>query len=192
MCEMGEGVLGEEKILIVESLIIEHHIFMSPRSVFYFVIYFFVLVLLAYVCFGLKFKHSEISDKEIICFKYYVPKDADPYNPHDYRFEVPTILNSISKKKFMSVNLTTDPIENQKRLDFIQFEARKLKYTNDTTQIIKVFIPDSSKYGTFLSLLYIMNEDQHKRYFEYKNWFYIFGEAPEKKDSVKEITPIYM
>lgn len=154
---------------------------MSHRSTNYFIVYFFLLALLAYVCLELKFRHSEVSDKELVSFKYYVPKDADPNNPHAYRFEAPTILNSIAKKKFISINLTTDPIENQKRLDFIRLEARRLKYTNNTTEIIKVFIPDSSKYGTFLSLLHIMNEDQHKRYFEYKNRFYIFGEAPFKE-----------
>jgi hypothetical protein len=26
-----------------------------------------------------------------------------------------------------------------------------------------------------------MNADQHKRYFEYQNWFYIFGESPFKE-----------
>ena len=157
-----------------------HFIFMRVRFVFYFVDS-LLLVLLVYVCFKLKFKPPTVIDRELTYFKYIVPKDADPNNPSEYRFEAPTILKTISKKKFISVDLTTDSIENQKRLDFIRFEARRLKYTNDTNQIIKVFIPYSSKYGTFLSLLYIMNEDQHKRYFEYQNWFYIFGEAPFKE-----------
>jgi hypothetical protein len=101
------------------------------------------------------------------------------------------MLKVISDKKSISVDLTTDSTENQKRLDFIQFEARRLKYTKDRNEVIKVFIPDSSKYGTFLKLLYIMNEDQQKHYFEYQNWFYIFGEitfkTPEDKIKVRSI-----
>ena len=83
----------------------------------------------------------------------------------------------------------TSTHEDEKRLDFIRTEGRRFKYTNDTNVIIKVFIPDSSKYGIFLNLLYIMNEDQHKRYFEYQNWFYIFGEAPFKEIKTEKEIP---
>jgi hypothetical protein len=161
---------------------------------YYFSFYFIDLLLIAlfvYLCVELKFKHSADVVKEFTYFNYTVPKNADPNIDHVNRFEVPTILKAISKKKFISVELTTDSTENQKRLDFIQFEARRLKYTKDTNQVIKVFIPDSTRYGTFLNLLYIMNEDQHKRYFEYQNWFYIFGEASfEQIKTVKEIPAI--
>jgi hypothetical protein len=34
-----------------------------------------------------------------------------------------------------------------------------------------------------------MNEDQHKRYFEYQNWFYIFGEAPFKEIKTEKEIP---
>jgi hypothetical protein len=161
---------------------------------YYFTQYFIDLLfiaLLVYLFFELKFRCSVDVAKEFAYFNYVVPKNVDLNNDHIYNFEVPTILKTISKKNFISVDLTTDPMENRKRFDFIQFEARRLKYTNDTNQVIKVFIPDSSKYSTFLRLLYIMNEDQHKRYFEYQNWFYIFAEDPFKKvKTVSEIPAI--
>jgi hypothetical protein len=158
-------------------------------------VYFFVdlliLGLLVYLGYKLKFSQSSNTENEFVYFKYHVPKSTVSNDPYGYLFEARRILKSIRHKKFISVALTADLIEDGKRLSFIRSEARRLKYTNDTNMIVKVFIPDSCKYGTFLSLLYIMNEDQHKRYFEYQNWFYIFGEAPFKEvKAVKEIPAI--
>lgn len=183
--------MGEEVILIYGNQIVVHLIFMRICDVFYFVDL-FIVVLLVYLCFKMKSNHGTVIDNKLTYFGYVVPKDADPNNPSLYRFEVPTILNTISNKKFISVALTTEPIENQKKLDLIRFEARRMKYTKDTNQVIRVFIPDSSKYGTFLRLLYIMNEDQQKYYFEYRNWFYILGEISFKRpeEKIKEVTPI--
>jgi hypothetical protein len=156
-------------------------------------IHFFVdlllLGLLAYLGCKLKFNQSSNTANEFVYFKYYVPKSTVSNDPYGYLFEAPRILKSIRHKKFISVALTTDLIEDEKRLGFICSEARHLKYTNDTNVIIKVFIPDSSKYGTFLNLLYIMNEDQHQRYFEYQNWFYIFGETPFKEIKTEKEIP---
>jgi hypothetical protein len=135
---------------------------------------------------------SSINTKDFVFYiRYYAPKDKKHKVPRIYVFEPTSILEANKDKKFIPVILTTDVNENQKKLDFIRFEAKRLKYTNDTNQILKVFIPDCSKYGTFLSLLLMMNEDQHKKYFEYQNWFYIFGEASFKEvKTVKEIPAI--
>lgn len=159
---------------------------------FVYLIDFAAIALLGYCVFQIKVTSSIDTDNPIFYVKYYAPKDGKHRDPHIYAFEPTSILKANKDKRFISVILTTDFEENQKKLDFIRFEARRLKYTNDTSQVLKVFIPDSSKYGTFLSLLLMMNEDKHKRYFEYQNWFYIFGEVLEKKDSVKEVAPIYM
>jgi hypothetical protein len=163
---------------------------MRIHAVHFFVDLLFLGLLIDLGC-KLKLNQSSSTENEFVYFKYYVPKSIVSNDPYGYFFEAPRILKSIRHKKFISVALTADQIEDEKRLSFIRSEARRLNYTNDTNVIIKVFIPDSSKYGTFLNLLYIMNEDQHKRYFEYQNRFYIFGEAPFKEvKTVKEIPTI--
>ena len=158
-----------------------HLIFMRVNSA-HLVIDFLLLGILIYLGPNLKFKQSS-DTANFFVFKYFVPRLNVSNDHYGYLFEAPRILESIKHKKFISVALTAEKNEDEKRLNFVQLEARRLKYTNDTNSVIKVFIPDSCKYGTFLELLYMMNEDQHKRYFEYQNWFYIFGEPPDKQSN---------
>jgi hypothetical protein len=167
-----------------------HLIFMRVNSI-RLVIDFLLLGMLIYLGPNLKVKQSSNTANLFVYFKYFVPRSNVSNDHYGYLFEAPRILKSIKHKKFISVALTAEENEDEKRLNFVQLEARRLKYTNDTNSVIKVFIPDSCKYGTFLELLYMMNEDQHKRYFEYQNWFYIFGE-PAVSQSMKSQEVRYM
>jgi hypothetical protein len=164
----------------------------------YHILYFldFLMILsFVYLVLQLKFGGRADTESQLVYFKYVVPKTTVSNNSYGNAFEAPRILKTISHKKLITVVLNDHPSEIIKRLDFIRLEARRLKYTNDTNTVIKVFIPDSSKYGTFLSLLQMVNEDGHKRYFEYQNFFYIFGEAPETSkriESLDDVKPIYL
>jgi hypothetical protein len=187
---MGEGVLAKEKwSTYCGNAYPQHPIYMRTDSSYY-IIDILVLGLLLDLGLNWTFNQSSNSQDNVTYFKYFVPKSSVSKDPNGY-FDIRRILKSIEKKKFISVALTNEDDEDQKRFSFIRFEARTLKYTNDTNTIVKVFIPDNCKYRAFLTLLYIVNEDQHKRYFEYQNWFYIFGEEPTKAGQTgREIYPI--
>lgn len=76
-------------------------------------------------------------------------------------------------KKFIPIYLTGDKLEDNKRFDLITFESRKLMYTHDTNNIVKVHFNDENTYGQFIRLINMMVEDHHKRYFYYNDDFYI-------------------
>ncbi len=82
------------------------------------------------------------------------------------------------KKIFIRVDLTGELAEDKKRIDVIRNEAMRLKYTNDTTHILKVHFTEDNTYGQIVELVNIMNKDRHKRYMFYKDDFYILGESP--------------
>lgn len=77
------------------------------------------------------------------------------------------------------MELDEDNSTNQKRLNFIQYEARKLKYTKDSNSVIDIHIENTASYGEILNLLNICAEDNHKRWVLLKNRFIIFGEYPD-------------
>ena len=82
------------------------------------------------------------------------------------------------RKIFIRVDLTGELSEDKKRMEFIKIEAGRLKYTYDTTHILKVHFTDENTYGQFVELVNTMNKDRHKRYVFYKDDFYILGENP--------------
>jgi hypothetical protein len=57
-------------------------------------------------------------------------------------------------------------------------EGRRIKYTHDTTSVIKVHINEENTYGQFVELVNMMLKDVQKRYFLYRDDFYILGEPP--------------
>lgn len=108
------------------------------------------------------------------------PDDEPSRNPEVKSFSGPDMLNEWkrTKKEFITVNLTGYFPEDKKRMDFIRMEARRLKYTCDTTHILKVHFSDENTYGQFIQLVSIMQQDIHKRYAFYEDDFYILGEPP--------------
>ena len=82
------------------------------------------------------------------------------------------------KRKFQLINyqFTENKYENQKILETIKAEARRLKYTKNKTHVIRIHFHENMEYGQFLQILLLMKEDGHKRYFEWDNYFYILGE----------------
>lgn len=83
-----------------------------------------------------------------------------------------------TEKEFITVRLTGDISEDNRRLDFVRTEARRLAYTCDTTHILKVHFISENTYGQFIQLASMLHADRHKRYTFYNDDFYILGEPP--------------
>jgi hypothetical protein len=64
---------------------------------------------------------------------------------------------------------------DDKILDFIKLKAKELKYTSDSTHVLRIALPENLLYKSFIQLLKIMREDQQRRHFESQDYFYIFG-----------------
>jgi len=98
--------------------------------------------------------------------KMMFPDDEPSKDPAIKSLSGPDILKEWKKtnKKFITINLTGDFQEDEKRIDFIRMEARRLKYTCDTTHILRVHFTEENTYGQFVQLVSIMQKDLHKRY----------------------------
>ena len=103
---------------------------------------------------------------------------SDDNSPDQYKFSRYAVKAALKGKKINTVYLSDDRKLNSKKLDFIANEGLKLKYYNDTTQIIKVHFTVGTTYGEFVQLVNIMNRDGHKSYVWLDDDFYILGEPP--------------
>lgn len=111
--------------------------------------------------------------------KILVPMEDDPgQSPYFSRYTRSSVIASLKRKKINTVNLDSNHSLNERKLEFIAQEALKLKFYNDTTQVIKVRYSDETTYNEFVQLVNIMYRDGHKRYSLLDNEFYIFGEDP--------------
>ena len=106
------------------------------------------------------------------------------------------IDQTIKKKKVIHIDLTGNSNEDDKKIYFIQSEARCLKYNNDTASIIEIHLSNETSYGRFVELVNIMLEDGHKRYGLWKDNFYIIftpaspiPSTPQGDDAIK---PLYL
>lgn|GEM_PF-4357105 len=112
--------------------------------------------------------------------KLVIPEDKPYTNPNFKTFSAPEIFAEWKKqhKKIIRIDLTGDLEEDKNRLESIHEEARRLKYTYDTTHILKVHLTDDNMYGQFIQLLSMIQAEMHKRYMLFENDFYILGESP--------------
>jgi len=97
------------------------------------------------------------------------------------------ILQSIQNKKQTLICLDSDHEMNLKKLEFIRREAQRLKFTNDTSEILKITFSDESNLHELVRLFDIMLMDEQKRYTLLGHNFYVFGEPrpePEKTISI--------
>jgi biopolymer transport protein ExbD len=117
-----------------------------------------------------------------------VPKDEKSQSPFSSYY----ILDLIKAKKKIHVELDDDRLTNQKKISFIQYEARKLKYTKDTNSVVNISITDEVLYSEIMQLMNICIEDGHKRYVLLKKKFVIFGEYPSIKNTTKKVEMIYL
>jgi hypothetical protein len=73
------------------------------------------------------------------------------------------------------IQITEDNIENEKKIEVIKYEARKLKYTNDTNKVLEIEITKGVSYKYIIQLFSICFSDHHKRFAMVENRFIIWG-----------------
>lgn len=113
-----------------------------------------------------------------------VPNDKPDY----FIFSSAYIMSRVKSKKQVQVELNEDKYTNQKKLNFIRYEARKIKYTKDTTSVINIAITNEVTYSEILQIIDMCYEDDHKMFTLLKKRFIIFGEYPPiLKDTIKRI-----
>jgi biopolymer transport protein ExbD len=96
----------------------------------------------------------------------------------NYRFSSYWIEKQLKKKKQIQLTLDDDEKTNQKKFELIKYEARKLKYTQDTSTVLRIKFTNDITYGTIVRLIDLCYTDGHKRFVLLKNSFVIFGEFP--------------
>ena len=127
----------------------------------------------------------------VIFLKWYA--DRLEYQTYDsYPFAVPDdreesrssmvscyqIEKDISKKKQIEIILDENEADNRKKFDLIKYEARKLKYTHDTSRVLRIRFTEKMNYAEFIQLIKMCYEDGHKRFTLLNRSFVIWGERP--------------
>ena len=107
-----------------------------------------------------------------------VPKKATGKEFENLMFTDKLILQLIRHKKKLKFELAGDITTNQKKIELIRYEARKLKYTFDTTTVISVNLSDELNYCDFVKVLDNCISDNIQRFATWDNNFIIFGEYP--------------
>jgi hypothetical protein len=99
------------------------------------------------------------------------------------------MMREVRKKHRIQYYLDSNHELNNLKFDFIRWEALHLKYTNDTNSVVVIHLGEGLTYREFAKLLDMMVIDDHGRYFEWKNVFYILGKEPPgpKRDEIKSI-----
>lgn len=128
--------------------------------------------------------------KRFTVANYFVLSERkEKHNSFMYPITGEYFMKQIKRKKLIPFYLDENHELNKIKFEFIQREALRFKYTCDTNDVIAIHFSDSLQYGEFVYLLNMMVVDIHKRYAEWKNIFYIFGEEPPDPNEIK---PIYL
>jgi hypothetical protein len=146
------------------------------------------IITLVGLLFLLPWCFKKIVPKKQTLLKFYVPKKQGGPD----QFSETYTSEYISPKKKLKVILDGDKLTNLKKLDLIRYEARKLKYSCDTSSIILLNFTDEFSYGDFIKLLDQCKQDSIRRYSILGNGFVIFGEAPPKKAEIKYAHPDFI
>ena len=96
-------------------------------------------------------------------------------------FAICNIEKEIKRKKQIKFTLDNNEKDNKRKMEMIQYEALKLKYTQDTATVVVIILSDSITYGDFISIFDMCLADGHNRYASWDDKFVIFGEWPQKK-----------
>ena len=110
-----------------------------------------------------------------------MPKDCNGDKDWTVAYTKCYIEKEIKKKKQIKFTLDSNEKDNKRKMEMIQYESLKLKYTEDTSTVVLIDLTDGITYGNFASILNMCVADGHKRYAWWDNKFVIFGEWPEVK-----------
>ncbi len=116
------------------------------------------------------------------CITMFVPKDCKGDKDWTLQFATCNFEKEIKRKKQIKFTLDNNEKDNERKMEVIQYESLKLKYTEDTTAVVLINLTDSVRYGDFVSIADMCEADGHKRYAYWDNKFVIFGEWPKKKE----------
>lgn len=166
-------------------MFLRHHVFMLKANN----ICFLTLIIFLSGFWILIVRFQDIHSQKYQLFGIVVPKDENKNQIFTSFF----LLNKIKNKKKIQIELNGNFFTTQKKIDLIQYEARKLKYTKDTFTVLDISLTNETNYGELLQLIKICYEDNHKMFALVKNRFIIFGEYPPvPKDTTHIIAPIYL
>lgn len=157
------------------------------KKILYVNIFFLLILIFTAVLFKFKSaKNSDLPIKDEKVLKFILPLDDVSDYPYGLTYSTKHILERVRREKIIRIGMIGNFQEDQKRFEFIRQEARRLKYTCDTTDVIQVHFINENTYGQFVYLVNMMIEDQHKNYVLINDDFYIFGERPSLPDSLKK------
>lgn len=126
------------------------------------------------------FPQKMLPQKETVILLAY-PKESDPRGNEMPYFNVAGIEEDINRKRKISFLLDEDLLTNKKKLDIVRFEARRLKYTFDTSSVILVSLSENTSYGEFVNLINICLSDSIRRYGTWGNYLqFLASIRPEK------------
>ena len=115
------------------------------------------------------------------CITMFMPKDCNGDKDWILQYAKCNIEKEIKRKKQIKFTLDNNEKDNKTKMEMIQYESLKLKYTADTSTVVLVELTDSITYGNFISIVDMCIEDGHKHYASWDNKFVIFGELPQKQ-----------
>jgi hypothetical protein len=126
---------------------------------------------------------EKFSIKNETCISLAIPKDGND----DKLYSLGAITRQIAHKKQIKIELNADKQTNQKKIELIRYEARKLNYTQDTTTVINIRLTNEVTYNELIQLIDQCYSDKIKRFTLLKNSFIIFGEYPkhQRTDTIK-------
>lgn len=141
---------------------------------------YYIMGLISLIGLFISFKLSihNIQSKQYSYISINVPNETR--DKSHYLFSSYWIEKQIENKNQIQLTLDADEKNNQKKLELIKYEARKLKYTQDTSTVLRIKFTKDTIYGTLVQLIDLCYTDQHKRFVLLKNSFVIFGEYPTK------------
>ena len=124
------------------------------------------------------------------CITMFMPKDCNRDKDLTFDYTTCYIEKEIKGKKQIKFTLDYNKKENKRKMEMIRYESLKLKYTEDTATVVVINLSDSITYGDFISIFDMCVADGHKRYGSWDDRFVIFGEWPEKKKELPELSLI--
>lgn len=142
--------------------------------------------LLGILCFLLFFE-NRFSYRNFSVLTLNVPDEQDRSQGLFATFSVPIIEAELNRKKLVNIALDGDTSTDNKKIELIRYEARRLQFTNDTNIAICVTLSADITYGKLVSLLNMMLVEKIDRYVLLKNNFIILGAAPEVKNTTPSI-----
>jgi hypothetical protein len=101
-------------------------------------------------------------------------------------------MHTIEKKKTISFSLDSNYEINNVNFFIIRIISLYLKKKHDTCCIIKVHLGKNMAYGEFIKLLNYMIIDDHGRYAEWEDNFYILPEKVLIKDGISVNSIFYL